>query len=220
MVSESSSKIIAYHLLDKGQFRINFEEPFEWTTGYRMPIYSGREYLADPELRRTIAEHFRSVIYEKQIEPDYLMGIATAGIPPANALADMLGKPFGYVHEKKHGLKGDMVGPDNFQKKTVIVLDDNVSTGRTLIRSVYAIRGRNGIVNNALALYSYDFPETRQAFELAECELDPLLTYDTLIEAMVERGELKSKDVQRLEEWRADPFNWGEKHGFPRRRQR
>jgi len=36
------------------------------------------------------------------------------------------------------------------------------------------------------------------------------------LEVAKETGYINEQQSKMLAEWRADPFNWGEKHGFPK----
>ena len=49
-----------------------------------------------------------------------------------------------------------------------------------------------------------------------KCKVNSLLTYDTLLKVAKEMNYINNEQVKMLEEWKADPFGWGEKNGFPK----
>jgi len=51
---------------------------------------------------------------------------------------------------------------------------------------------------------------------LPPCRVHSLLTYNTLLQIAKESGYINSEQIKILEEWREDPFGWGEKRGFPK----
>jgi len=204
--------------------KLNPDEPFEWTSGYMMPIYNdNRMFLFNSEHRRLISECFNDVLQSNNISYDVIAGTSTAGISPGTTLADRVQKPLIYVRDKpkEHGLRNRIEGIDaelDLDGKKVILIEDLISKGGSSARAVQAIRDANGECNHCLSIFNYGFDSANQTFyDLnPECEVTSLLTYDVLLEVAKETGYINNQQIEMLEEWRADPWKWGEKHGFPK----
>ncbi len=202
--------------------RLDTLHPFQWASGFFMPIYNdNRMHLVDHSSRKLIAHGFHSLIKEKEIKFDVVAGIATAGIPHATTLADLLEKPLIYIRDKPkdHGLRNQIEGIDSssdLEGKTALLIEDLVSTGGSTIKAIRAIRNASGKVKNVFSIFNYGFKETEQEFKNAECTLDSLVTYDLLLETAIKNEYIKKDQLENLKGWRLDPFNWGERHGFPK----
>ncbi len=202
--------------------KINPDTPFQWASGYWMPIYNdNRMLLFDHSARRLIAEGFSSVIKKKKINFDVVAGTSTAGIPHAEALADLLEKPMIYIRDKPkdHGLRNQIEGIDsnkNLSGLEIIIIEDLVSTGGSSLKAVQAVRNARGKVKFMLSIFNYGFPEAEQEFREEEIQLESLLTYDALLKVAVAEKYISESQLKTLEEWRSSPFTWGEKHGFPK----
>jgi orotate phosphoribosyltransferase len=99
--------------------------------------------------------------------------------------------------------------------KRVLVIEDLISTGGSSIGCVEAVRKAGGIVNNCLAIFTYEMEKGKKAFEDAKCNLITLTNFSTLIKVASETGFIKPEDETKILEWNKDPSGWGSKHGFP-----
>ena len=215
-------KEIAKAGLDINAIKLGLNNSFPWASRYRMPIYNdNRMFLLFPEYRKLIREGFTNLV--KDIPYEFIAGTSTSGIPPATTLADSLNKPLIYVRDKPkdHGLKNQIEGIDaesDLQGKRVILIEDLISTGGSSARAVQGIRDANGICNYCISIFNYGLDKAVQAFNSLDpkCEVKSLLTYDTLLEVAKETGYIDAQQTRMLAEWRADPFGWEEKHGFPK----
>ena len=82
-----------------------------------------------------------------------IAGIPTAGIPFASVLAYLLRKPFLYIRKdvKAHGRERKVEGilhPGD----SVLLVDDLITSGNSLLTAAKAIRSEGGIVEDALIL--------------------------------------------------------------------
>ena len=154
--------------------KINPERPFQWASGYFMPIYNdNRMLLYDPSTRKLIAEGFSQIIKRKKIKFDVVAGTSTAGIPHAETLADLLEKPMIYIRDKPkdHGLRNQIEGIDsnkNLFGLEAIVVEDLVSTGGSSLKAVHAVRNARGKVRFMFSIFNYGFPEIEQEFREEE----------------------------------------------------
>ncbi len=198
--------------------------PFTWASGFRMPIYNdNRMFLFHPKHRKLLVEGFGQIIENEQIPYEVIAGTSTAGIPHATSLANKLNVPMIYIRDKPkaHGLKNQIEGIDaesNLQGKKVILIEDLISTGGSSAGAVQAIRDANGDCNYCLSIFNYGLDKAVEAFNSLNPKFNvrSLLTYDVLLKTAKEIGYLNGDQIEVLKEWRADPFGWGEKHGFPK----
>ncbi len=200
--------------------KLDTKNPFQWASGYFMPIYNdNRLLLGDAKHRQLVAEGLEHIIRTHQIPYDIIAGTSTAGISPGTTLADRLGAPFIYIRDKPkdHGLRNQIEGIDsdsNLQGKTVVIVEDLISTGGSSLKAVQAVRNARGTVNHILSIFNYGLEESSQQFADANVNLHSLLTYDVLLQIAKEKGYVDELQAKMLEEWRQDALGWGEKHGF------
>ena len=210
------SEEIAKISIETGAIQLNPETPFLWASGYRMPIYNdNRLLLGNSQHRQLIAEGFNDIITSKEIEVDVIAGTATAGIPPATSLADMLETPLIYVrpNPKEHGMKNQIEGVLRDNQKVVLV-EDLISTGGSALKAVTAIRKAGGKVDHCLSIFSYGFSKAIEQFKNARCQLHHLLNFEELILLARENKSVSTEQFSLLKSWHSDPFNWGSKNGF------
>ncbi|MEK6889935.1 MAG: orotate phosphoribosyltransferase [Nanoarchaeota archaeon] len=220
--------------LEIGAIKLRPQKPFQWASGYMMPVYNdNRMLLGKSEHRKLISDGFYEIIQAYNILPDFIAGTSTAGIPHATTLADRMKLPLVYVRDKpkEHGMRNRIEGIDaerDLEGREGLLIEDLVSTGGSSVSAVQALRDANGNLNTCLSIFSYGFKEAEEMFagnrpydkeenELnTPCGIISLLNYDTLLRVGVETGKIKEDQVRLLEEWRADPWNWGANHGFPK----
>lgn len=222
--------------LDISAVRLQPKDPFTWASGYRMPIYNdNRLFLQDPELRMRIAREFMVMMqHSLQLEFDVIAGTATAGIPHATTLADCLKLPLVYIRDKPkdHGMRNQIEGisaDSDLGGKRVLVLEDIISTGGSSASAVRAVRDANGLADYLFCIFNYDFDNAALLFAgqrpfvegtgmtlAPPCNVRSLFTYNALVDVAKERRLFSNEEGCLLEDWRRDPFGWGEKHGFPR----
>lgn len=204
--------------------KLNTEKPFQWASGYFMPIYNdNRMFLFYPEYRKLILNGFLEIIKSNNIQIDVVAGTSTAGIPHGALLAEALKLPFIYIREKPkaHGLKNQIEGIDadkDLGGKKVIVIEDLISTGGSSAKAVKAVREANGSVDYCLSIFSYNLLTAVNEFSKLEnpCKVMSILDYDTLIDTAIKTGYVTLKEQEALKAWRHEPFEWGEKRGFAR----
>jgi len=210
------SEEIAKISLETGAIQLEAETPFLWASGYRMPIYNdNRLLLGSAKHRRLIADGFKDVITSKEIKVDVISGTATAGIPPATSLANLLETPLIYVrtHPKEHGMKNQIEGVLR-QSQNVVVVEDLISTGGSALKAVTAIREAGGKVDHCLSIFSYGFSKAIEQFKNARCQLHNLLNFEELMLLAMKNKSVSTEQLSLLKSWHSDPFNWGSKNGF------
>ncbi len=207
-----------------GAIRLNTENPFQWASGYRMPIYNdNRQLLRDAEVRALVAEGFFQLLEAMEFTPDSVAGTATAGIPHATTLADRIGVPLTYIRStsKGHGLKNAIEGlpiGGTYEGQKVALIEDLISTGGSSIKAVEAITASEGEVPYCLAIFTYGLKAAGDNFAALAPACTPItiLTYDIMVEAAVKTGYIDERSAHLLTQWKEDPFGWGEANGFPK----
>lgn len=223
-IQQEYGRIIARAAFELNAIRLQPADPFRWASGYRMPLYNdNRQFLRSPAMRKTIGEAFLALISALELKPAAIAGTATAGIPHATTLADLTELPLMYVRSSKkgHGLQNAVEGIEPGTKlsgEEVVLIEDLISTGGSSIGAVNTLREIGASVPYCLSIFSYGLKKAEAAFsELTpSCEYLSLLTYDILLEEADRAGCIDNAGAEALQEWRAAPFSWGEKRGFPK----
>jgi orotate phosphoribosyltransferase len=149
------------------------------------------------------------IINEEYPSVDLIAGVATGAIAHGVLVAQELGLPFVYVRssEKKHGLENKIEG--HFESgKSVVVIEDLVSTGKSSLHAVEALRSAGLEVKGMLAIFSYNLQNATNNFKNAKCKLHTLADYDILIQQAIENNYISEKDLKPLINWRKDPEAW------------
>jgi orotate phosphoribosyltransferase len=202
--------------LEIGAIKIDSKNPFTWASGYRMPIYNdNRMLLGQAEHRALVAEAMKDLIEREGMSVDTVAGVATAGIPHAASLANLMKTPLIYVRSapKEHGLKNQVEGLLK-PGQNVMVVEDLISTGGSALKAVDAVREAGGVVEHCLGIFSYGFPEAEQRFQKSQCRLHILLNLQTLLQYAVKENHIGSGEKQALDAWAQNPFEWGKQQGF------
>lgn len=210
------AKEIANILLEIKAVTLSPEKPYRFVSIPFSPIYcDNRLLMSYPEKRKKIIDYFVEVIRERNLDFDVVAGIASSGIPHAAWLAERLGKPMIYIRKKtkEHGKENLIEGKLEKGQKVVIV-EDLISTGSSSVNGVEAVRDQGGIVENCLAIFTYEMEKAKENFRNAKCELIPLSDFTTLIEIAEEKDYIKPEERLKTLEWNKDPQNWGKNMGF------
>ncbi|MCI7550925.1 MAG: orotate phosphoribosyltransferase [Actinomycetaceae bacterium] len=183
------------------------EEPFTWASGIKSPIYcDNRLTLGYPEVRTRIEEGFAELIRAEFPEAESLMGTATAGIAHAAITAQLLSLPMGYVRSgaKDHGRNNRIEGVLNPGTK-VVVVEDLVSTGGSVIEVVDALRDAGAHVLGVVSIFTYGMEKATQRFEQAHVRYLALTDFDEVVRVAVETGAISPDAQAKLLAFRANP---------------
>lgn len=194
---------IAHAMLKVGAVELNPTELFTWASGIKSPIYCDtRLTISDPVIRKQLANGLASVIKENFGATEIVAGTATAGIPHAAWVSDILELPMVYVRSKakEHG-RGNQIEGKYATGQKVVVVEDIVSTGGSSITAVEALRAAGCEVLGVVCVYTYNLPRAEQAFDEAGIQYVSLTNFDYLIEAANESGAIKEEDIPFLKEW-------------------
>ncbi len=212
ILNKETAKQAAHFLLQIKAIKLNNESPFTWASGRKSPIYcDNRVTLSYPEIRTFIRQQFVAMATEQFADVDVIAGVATGGIPQGVLVAQDLGKPFVYVRpeEKKHGL-GNKIEGDLKSGQSVLVIEDLVSTGKSSLQAVDALRQFGCSVKGMGAIFTYNLEVAKQAFEKSDVSLFTITDYHTLIEVAAEQSFIQQQDLESLAKWRENPELWSE----------
>ncbi|MBE0650538.1 MAG: orotate phosphoribosyltransferase [Bacteroidales bacterium] len=212
--TEETAKLVALHLLEVKAIKLNIKQPFTWASGLHSPIYcDNRIALSYPVIRTYIRQQLAAAANEYFEDIQMVSGVATAGIPQGVLLAQELGLPFSYVRssKKEHGMTNQIEGVVK-QGQNTLVVEDLVSTGKSSLIAVDALRSVGADVKGMLAIFSYDLPIAQSNFKKASCKLMTLSDFPHLIKVAEEENYIQEKELKSLEEWRKDPEKWSAEH--------
>ena len=206
---------LAHDLLRIGAVTLRPDDPFTWASGRLSPVYTdNRLALSHPDVRDRIAAGFADVVRERAPEADAVSATATAGIAPGALLADRLGLPFSYVRSsaKGHGRENRVEGAVEAGQRVVLV-EDLVSTGGSVLSAADALREAGATVVAALAVFTYGFADAAEAFADAGLPLVTLTDFESLAGAAHQSGALADGAWGALADWRRDPAAWSRQRG-------
>jgi orotate phosphoribosyltransferase len=158
---------VAEFLLQIRAIELKPQNPFTWASGLRSPIYcDNRKTLSYPEIRDFLRIQFCEVIRQHFGEPDVIAGVATGGIALGALVAQEMNLPFVYVRSeaKKHGLTNMIEGVIKPWQK-VVVIEDLVSTGKSSLQAVDALREAEVEILGMVAIFTYSFDKALANFE-------------------------------------------------------
>lgn len=199
---------IAQLLLDTQAVFLSPDKPFQWASGILSPIYcDNRRVLAFPQAR----DQVKAGLLEQLalFEFDAVIGTATAGIPMASLLADELNKPLGYVRsgQKAHGRNQQIEGFNQTGSK-VVVIEDLISTGKSVLQAVEALRKAGIEVVAVVAIFSYNLNQAEQAFHTHQVPYRTLSDFNTLADLALSQQKISATQYQQLKQFQSDPIKW------------
>ena len=214
MNEQETALALANFLLQIKAIKLNPASPFTWASGLKSPIYcDNRITLSFPNIRTFIREAFVKKCIERYGKPDLIAGVATGGIPQGALVAQDLGLPFCYVRSeaKSHGLNNQVEGIVP-QGASVVVIEDLVSTGKSSLAAVEALREKGANVKGMMAIFTYQLDAATEAFKKANCDLVTISNYEALIKKAVEENYVSDDQMASLIKWRKSPQKWSDNH--------
>ena len=198
---------VARGLLDIGAVFLRPEEPFTWASGIKSPIYcDNRLILTAPDVRSEVEAAIADTVKREFPEAEVLMGTATAGIAHAAIAAHLMGLPMGYVRSgaKDHGRQNRIEGKLTEGEK-VVVIEDLISTGGSLIETVEALREAGAEVLGAVSIFTYGMEKGKQRLAEAKVRAVSLTDFDAIVAVAEAEGYIPAHSVPGLMAFRANP---------------
>ncbi len=201
------SKRIAQELLRIRAVFFRPEEPFIWASGIKSPVYcDNRLILTDPDARREVENALAETIRREYPEAQALMGTATAGIAHAAITGYLMGLPMGYVRsgQKDHGRRNQIEGRMEKGQK-VVVVEDLISTGGSVIEVVEALREAGAEVLGIASIFTYGMRKGLDRLAAANVRNVSLTDFDRIAQMAATEGYISDGDIVRLIAFRDNP---------------
>ena len=203
-------KQLAKFLLQINAIILQPGNPFTWASGWKSPIYcDNRKILSFPKSRTYIRQSLVKVISKHYGSTNVIAGVATGAIAHGALVAEEMGLPFIYVRsaKKEHGKQNRVEGAYN-SGQSVIVIEDLISSGKSCLEAVEALRKEGLNVKGLISIFTYGFDEASDNFKKADCEFVSLCDYATLLQEAVKQDYIKESNLEILEQWRKNPSKW------------
>ena len=207
---KKTAKKTAEVLLHINAIKLNPKTPFNWASGWKSPIYcDNRIVLSYPAIRNYIKSEMAKKLENTLGKPDVIAGVATGAIGIGALVAEELGLPFVYVRPepKKHGRKNQIEG--HLEKgQNVVVVEDLISTGKSSLAAVDALKSAGATVKGMVAIFSYGFEVSKKNFDENKLDLYTLSNYENLLEQAMDTNFINEKESNMLSQWNANPSEW------------
>lgn len=200
-------KMIAKDLLKIGAVFFRPDQPFTWASGIKSPVYcDNRLTLTAPEVRGDVENGLKAIVEEHYPDCQALFGTSTAGIAHAAITAHLMGLPMGYVRSgnKDHG-RGNRIEGKLEPGWKVVVIEDLISTGGSVIEVVDALREAGAQVLGIASIFTYGMKRGLERLEAAEVKNVSLTNFDAIAQVAVEEGYIRPEDIRRLIAFRDNP---------------
>ena len=206
----NTAQRIANSLLDIQAVTLSPNAPYTWASGIKSPIYcDNRITMSYPKIRKDIAVSLVKLIKREYPEVEVIAGTATAGIPQACWVADLMDLPMVYIRAKAkdHGKENQIEGRIRSGQK-MVVIEDLISTGGSVLDACEAAKREGAEVLGVVGIFTYQLPKGLENFKLQNIKLNTLTSYDILIEEALKKGTITKEDLGLLMEWKKNPSEW------------
>jgi len=210
VLNKDTAKKTAELLLQINAIKLKPESPFLWASGWKSPIYcDNRIILSYPAIRNYVREEMAKQVKLLYGKPDIIAGVATGAIGIGMLVADYLGLPFVYIRPeaKSHGRQNKIEGVLE-KNQTVVIIEDLISTGKSSLNAVEALKESGARVKGMLAIFTYGFDVATENFKENNIELHTLSDYNHLIQQASDTNYIREEQFKTLLEWKANPSAW------------
>lgn len=210
IINKEVAKQTAELLMQINAIKLQPKDPFKWVSGWNSPIYcDNRIVLSYPLIRNYVREQMGKFIEKEYGKPDLIAGVATGAIGIGVLVAEYLGLPFIYVRPeaKQHGRKNQIEGYTEKGQK-VVVVEDLISTGKSSLNAVKALKEESLNVKGMVAIFTYGFVTSENNFKQEDVVLHTLSDYDNLLERALETNYISNNELNVLSKWKDNPSNW------------
>ena len=200
-------ELIAKDLLSIKAVFLRPEEPFTWASGIKSPIYcDNRLTLTAPAVRNDVENGLVEVIKREYPECEAIFGTSTAGIAHAAICGHIMGLPMGYVRSgaKDHG-RGNQIEGRLEKGQKVVVVEDLISTGGSVIEVVNVLREAGAEVLGIASIFTYGMKKGLDRLAEAAVKNVSLTDFDAVVDTAAKEGYIKTEDRERLIKFRNNP---------------
>lgn len=205
-----TAKEVAKILLNVKAVTLSPSKPYKFASGILSPIYcDNRILMSYPEERKKVVNFFLKTIKQNNLSFDVVAGVETASISWAALVAEKLKKPMIFVRKKPkdHG-KENLIEGKLEKGQKVLIIEDLISTGGSSLAAVNVVREQGGIVEDCVAIFTYEMEKQKKNFEENKCNLFTLSNFSTLIEVAAKQNYIKKEDKEKVLEWNKNPEGW------------
>jgi len=180
------------YLIQINAIKLNTKKPFTWTSGIKSPIYcDNRLILSFPDVRKFVADKMTEIVENKYGKDISIAGVATGAIAIGAMIAERINVP------------------GNIKKESnVVVIEDLISTGKSSLNAINALKSEGYNVLGMLSIFSYNFHFANKKFEDENILINSLSDYNSLVNLIQSEGTLNINEISRLKKWREDPKTW------------
>lgn len=208
--NKETAKKTAELLLQIHAIKLQPQDPFTWASGWNSPIYcDNRIVLSYPLIRNYIREQMGKFIEKEYGKPDVIAGVATGAIGIGMLVAEYMGLPFIYVRPeaKKHGRQNQIEGYIE-KGQNVVVVEDLISTGKSSLNAVKALKEAEVNVKGMVAIFTYGFNVAEENFNDSKVSLHTLSNYSNVLEQALDTNYISETELQTLSNWNKNPSEW------------
>ncbi|TYA67681.1 orotate phosphoribosyltransferase, partial [Seonamhaeicola marinus] len=90
----------------------------------------------------------------------------------------------------------------------VVVVEDLISTGKSSLNAVTALKNAGINVKGMIAIFTYGFEVATKNFENKNLMLQTLSNYESLLEQALDTNYITEKQLKTLAEWNSNPSEW------------
>ncbi len=208
--NKETAKKTAELLLQIHAIKLQPQDPFTWASGWNSPIYcDNRIVLSYPLIRNYVREQMGKFIEKEYGKPDVIAGVATGAIGIGMLVAEYMGLPFIYVRPeaKKHGRQNQIEGYIE-KGQNVVVVEDLISTGKSSLNAVKALKEAEVNVKGMVAIFTYGFNVAEENFNNNKVSLHTLSNYSNVLEQALDTNYISEAELQTLSSWNENPSEW------------
>ncbi len=206
-MATETQKLIAKDLLEIKAVFFRPQEPFTWASGIKSPVYcDNRLTLTAPSVRNDVENALAQTIKENYPDVEVLMGTSTAGIAHAAITGHIMGLPMGYVRSgaKDHG-RGNQIEGRLEKGQKVVVVEDLISTGGSVIEVVNVLREAGAEVLGIVSIFTYGMQKGIDRLAAADVKNISLTNFDVIADVAAEIGYIKNEEIAKLIAFRNNP---------------
>ncbi|GGD88890.1 orotate phosphoribosyltransferase [Planktosalinus lacus] len=210
ILNKETAQKTADLLLQINAIKLQPQNPFLWASGWKSPIYcDNRIILSHPPIRNYVREQIARQIEELYGKPDVIAGVATGAIGIGMLVADYLNLPFVYVRPepKGHGRQNQIEGQVS-KHQSVVVVEDLISTGKSSLNAVKALKEAELRIKGMVAIFTYGFDIAEANFKKEKITLHTLSDYTSLLSEAEKLNYISTKELQTLQDWKSNPAEW------------
>lgn len=196
----NKSLLIAKKLIEIGAIKFNFDSRFTWASGIKSPIYcDNRKIISNVELREIVANEMVNEIRAHYPQTQVIAGTATAGIPHAAWISQLLKLPMIYIRSKskEHGTSQFIEG-DIFLGAKTLIIEDLISTGGSSIDACQKVTSQKMQAIGVLSIFSYQLKKAKINFESNNIPYTSLTGRDFLLDICKQESILNAKQLNEL----------------------